>query len=909
MGLLDLFSRKSGNRAKANVALKHTVYNSAAARSLPTPGKGEISREWALVIRSSSHPKVGNPKPAHRPYYVGTLPRGRPQFTQPQLSFDTASEDERSAPDPRVPVFRDESVERPSTAPGTRPSSALSPNSGLRLKSNGRRRPPPLTFRMARPETAAAESPPGSRSSVSTPPNVFRRGSEQSGATSLRSGGSKAFKDVLDAQSEIRPAYFRERVKAAGTRDYGEDVADRNMGQNGFDIEADHVRAFYAQSQRAASERTASPLAHNRPGLKLSTQHAGGRIEPFRSSSQQTLSGHVSPVIYLRSGPNPGRREGFGRRRSFSTFIHLSSDHIWRSPSALRLPETAPAPAVRTAKLPRDSVELAKKRADPPVTEDAAGDGLLPKATALHSTTRSRRSSTIASAASASRKHHSLYTLRSSVSSSVFTRDTIIHATPLSYPHGATRQRHAAQELAEDFTADSHSILSESNGAFETNSASQPAPSVGTQPIALAPETDEAVRPPSSQSLTPVSNKADFCDTDIALPDGTMERIASIRTRSIRALSASSSAPTATDSFVTATSHPSHSPPPSLGTAVTSVDLDIGAAASQPKPPRGSINHEDKVYDNSNSKFLSDDGHGGGLLPPETPDTFNIDEYLSTDDADSVATTPNRRPTAEGEEDLLFNDAGYGAGGMQLPGLPDPFPASSSLLPHAHSEDGKESSSLLYMARLYGLEAGYWDYGIGVRSDESLLGNTGDYRLKEEWERRRRTRRFVLDTAADDEDYESGSGSEWDPGWGERERGVILGLGREVDDGYDYDDGDEGYDADVITEDEDVEGPSPRKRMKNRTRRFSALCRVDDDQKKEGQGRISQCRQQQDERPERQHSDAVEERPESKFDVADAVRLRKEVKRARRLAGEPSVARLRRQARMSMPELHLEGNV
>jgi hypothetical protein len=40
MGLLDLFSRKGGNKGKTNVAVKLSVSNSAAARTPPTPGKG-----------------------------------------------------------------------------------------------------------------------------------------------------------------------------------------------------------------------------------------------------------------------------------------------------------------------------------------------------------------------------------------------------------------------------------------------------------------------------------------------------------------------------------------------------------------------------------------------------------------------------------------------------------------------------------------------------------------------------------------------------------------------------------------------------------------------------------------------------------------------------------------------------
>jgi hypothetical protein len=45
--------------------------------------------------------------------------------------------------------------------------------------------------------------------------------------------GSIKAKDILDAQEEIRPTDFRSRVQATGARDYGEDVADRNITRHG----------------------------------------------------------------------------------------------------------------------------------------------------------------------------------------------------------------------------------------------------------------------------------------------------------------------------------------------------------------------------------------------------------------------------------------------------------------------------------------------------------------------------------------------------------------------------------------------------------------------------------------------------------------------------------------------------
>lgn len=57
----------------------------------------------------------------------------------------------------------------------------------------------------------------------------------------------------------------------------------------------------------------------------------------------------------------------------------------------------------------------------------------------------------------------------------------------------------------------------------------------------------------------------------------------------------------------------------------------------------------------------------GGWSPSTTRSTgFNIDDYVSSDD-DSF-TTKKRRPSGEGEEELLFKD-GYGVTGASLPGL------------------------------------------------------------------------------------------------------------------------------------------------------------------------------------------------------------------------------------------------
>ncbi|KID95943.1 hypothetical protein MAJ_08084, partial [Metarhizium majus ARSEF 297] len=76
--------------------------------------------------------------------------------------------------------------------------------------------------------------------------------------SSMRTSG---YIDLLDAQGGLRPYDFRARVQAAGVRDYGEDVAERNMGENGVDVRSTAAKRFYEQKKRT-SVTTLSNLSH-----------------------------------------------------------------------------------------------------------------------------------------------------------------------------------------------------------------------------------------------------------------------------------------------------------------------------------------------------------------------------------------------------------------------------------------------------------------------------------------------------------------------------------------------------------------------------------------------------------------------------------------------------------------------
>ncbi|KAG6197949.1 hypothetical protein E4U35_007284 [Claviceps purpurea] len=139
----------------------------------------------------------------------------------------------------------------------------------------------------------------------------------------------QAHVDILDAQGGIRPHDFRSRVQATGVRDYGEDVAERNMGENGVDVRSAAAREFYArrssissQSPSMARRESAQPSyrgsrSNIRSGSEAGDMSATENWTPTRPSSglslepsqasRQGVRGLQRPVV---SPPFPAARPG-----------------------------------------------------------------------------------------------------------------------------------------------------------------------------------------------------------------------------------------------------------------------------------------------------------------------------------------------------------------------------------------------------------------------------------------------------------------------------------------------------------------------------------------------------------------------------------------------------------------------
>lgn len=170
-----------------------------------------------------------------------------------------------------------------------------------------------------------------------------------------------------------------------------------------------------------------------------------------------------------------------------------------------------------------------------------------------------------------------------------------------------------------------------------------------------------------------------------------------MRTSSLRHWSMTSTAPT--------TASLSSSPfgrPHSSHTANTSVDLAKFSAIMTSS--RSSLDSRAGGYAGSMAMGLDSRLHSPlTSASVYASGNFNIDDYLSSDDdidADSYVTP--RRKRGEEEEGLLFRDTGYGAAGLQLPGLFDAIPEVPSEstpqdpqhLCHAHRSPSRLSQRL-----------------------------------------------------------------------------------------------------------------------------------------------------------------------------------------------------------------------
>ncbi|TKW57292.1 hypothetical protein CTA1_2156 [Colletotrichum tanaceti] len=758
MGILKFFSSKRLSDKPSN-GIKVQAYDATIASLPPLLG---------------TYPVAGN-GPTN---VFENLQRSHHKMSETSLSLAAGSD--TTAPAPPVPRIRDAGVERPSSAPGSAMLDASPSGRTGRDSSKGSL----LSLRKPRvgsvTSTTSGLSPTPKRRTNSSavpfegdpfrPPAApfshFRHFSLQNTGVAAR-----GFIDLLDAQSEIKPSGFQSRVKASGVRDYGEDVADRNIGENGVDLTSERVRAFYASTSTPRTQYTgvfASPSArgspmdkHERfqPPRRLHSLDTEGRTKSLTTSSAQVpfRTNMFNPESSLSREPimeSVAESVRVRRRQSLGAYIPVTPSIL----AADRRPLDAHRPTADTDGPRR--VRQHKRRST--LSGEAPSNELGIFSASGGANAESSPSSTTPPKPANLAKHNyslpvqqrpktsghnpveSYHAARppsrgGSVASSTFsspTQKSPSQQHTLSATGAAARHTERPQSAMPDRGSGTRGWVGrvEVEGFVDSADVASPAPSphVMRSGHSWRETLDDSCQRPNTHGSPYGKGKLDEIYEHVPL-----------RGSSLHQWSASSATPT-----ISSTS--SFPRPHSRHTTTTSVDL---ATMSSFMNDSHSSLFSSGTGDHASFRTALESALPSPLHLAASGGGFNIDDYLSSDDdidADSFITTRKRDSAQSGghEDELLFSDKGYGEGGLQLPGLfdslcnvPDPDTTSPERpgLRYSHSSNTSRFAKRLSLdpwieapTLPLGEEEEEEDdddiYGIPMRSDLAL-GRRGTRRI------------------------------------------------------------------------------------------------------------------------------------------------------------------------------------
>ncbi|KAI0541577.1 hypothetical protein GGR58DRAFT_433653 [Xylaria digitata] len=321
MGLLNFLSKKSYSD------LKTSAYDTTVA-SLP-PIRG-------------TYPVLGN----------GCKILEEFQKSHPNLA--TISHNNTAASSPLVSRFRDSGrpgpgVERPRTAPSS-PLGEATNNLGLPPE------PAPTLPPIPKKKYGPYRLPPkvttdirGSSVPVKPTPSPGLVSIYSDSIRSSESGKPKGYVDLLDAQSMIKPSDFYGRIQATGSRNYGEDVADRNKEGEEKSNNLDTTKAQDITSHHGGGEWTSviskdvdddsdyepRPLRIRHSvssGLRSKkTSHTSDSYPKRTSSRLPRHDGDETPKVTSRTAS--ARSERAARRQSMPSFLASAPGEASRSSS------------------------------------------------------------------------------------------------------------------------------------------------------------------------------------------------------------------------------------------------------------------------------------------------------------------------------------------------------------------------------------------------------------------------------------------------------------------------------------------------------------------------------------------------------------------------------------------------
>ncbi|KAF3061254.1 hypothetical protein GL218_04206 [Daldinia childiae] len=258
MRWLSFLSRKSTGNLNNN--LKAQAYDETVAANPPIRG---------------TYPVYGN----------GPSILEKFQISHPHLRDGHFNDN--SAPPPIVPRLLD----RPNTAPTQSPEGLSRPKSQVGTPVKSLREQPKKRHG---PYKLPSKIPTERNESIySVPSPTFTRG-RNSSIFSGDSESTRGFVDLLEAHSFIKPSDFYGRVKATGTKDYDEDVADRNISENGSSLNSPQAKEFYRKnlapsirSDDADFDRPRSSRKRQSVGYGLQTKSTNSN---FRTPSPAMLA-------------------------------------------------------------------------------------------------------------------------------------------------------------------------------------------------------------------------------------------------------------------------------------------------------------------------------------------------------------------------------------------------------------------------------------------------------------------------------------------------------------------------------------------------------------------------------------------------------------------------------------------
>ncbi|KAK7997281.1 hypothetical protein PG989_005321 [Apiospora arundinis] len=696
MGIFSFLSRKASHDQRELALLKAQPYNATVAALPPIRG---------------AYPVAGN-----GPNILESL-----QKTQRPLAKVEEPFLDSFSPAPIVPRIRDENSERPRTAPNQESRGSLDSFRGM--SGSFRHEPPARTlespakgppYRLPQKNTEEGHPKPPYRLPskeheqhvFTKPPPLFHERS-----ASIRSGDSgmtRGFVDLLDAQSTISPINFHQRLQAAGGKIYGEDVADRNIRENGFNLDNPVIRAFYEAPSRpgplpsSAStkgsdadlrarakkrhsigatlrtksftssdvgsfpERTSSVIPSIPPEYRTSKTKKSEEPKANKASRRKSMPGYIvssSPATRSRSGSTVSKQHT--RDPDASSFPPELQDRGKHSDSAQFTDEKSIKSYGSNrrsvlVKNHRDSFVLSECNSDEAdygvarrisVVYPQVVDGSRPKS--LHSAGRDTASHNIVSVSGQSpSKRISILSIQSPLQRNPPDISQSGFHNPILEPGRSKRDLGS--------TSDLHDTTSHASAQLQAKRS----PCLTSSHIHQDSNDSFSLHGKSrTLSLASTSGSgARKLDIEESIPE---------RTSSIRQWSMDST--TATLSSLSSNPFRPHS----RHTANTSVDL----------MPYIKANHQYLL-------FLLYPPHSG--FEPST--NFNIDDELSSDDDDFSP----RHPRGEGEEDLIFNPSGYGFDAGELPGLPNPLDLTASFEKPHHIISSRSSRCSLRGHQAFG---------------------------------------------------------------------------------------------------------------------------------------------------------------------------------------------------------------